>query len=1078
MTLRAQLLGEFRVWQDDQELTPLLTHLGRPKTLMKILLAYPGRVFARDELIEWLWPNLTEHVAASNLRKRISELRQVLEPHLQRGSASRYILSQSSGYCFNENADYLTDTQEFSEKVRAGETLESAGQWSKAISEYEAALALAQGDLLAEDRYEPWALDLSREWEDRVLTLCERLADGCIRLGRYDQAREHCSRGLKRRPWSEQLYRQKMRSHYYAGQHTEAIQAFHECVQKLNEVLGVEPSQETQALSQKMLRQEMPELPKVIPHNLPLALTSFIGREHEIIDIKRLFTQVGTNGCSPLHRLVTLTGPGGCGKTRLALEIATRISSKYADGVWLVDLAILTDPALVPQAVADALGLRETPSRPLIESIADHLRLHTALLLLDNSEHLIKACAELADFLLRTCPKLQILVTSREALGMLGETVWLVPPMSVPPLEPLPPPKILREYEAVALFVERAKANQPAFSLTPENAAAVASICAHLDGIPLALELAAACTSVLSMQQIVDRLNDRFTLLTAGDRTAPRHQQTLRATLDWSYSLLSNFERVLLQRLSVFVGDFTLEAAESVCIWQKLKSQSAIKLLTQLVDKSLVMAETQDREARYRLLETVRQYAQEKLVAARESKRILERHLSFYLDMAEQAESHLQGPSQAFWLVRLESEHPNLRAALDYSAQSYPEFQLRLAVALRRFWSVRGHWSEGRRQLSEALVKNQDARGALQAKALVAIGNLARDQGDFESARALYEESLTLSKETADRRGIAESLHHLGQIAHDRGDHALARSYYEQSLTIRRELEDKPGLGASLQNLGLLAFNQGDYAAARSFQEESLRLRRERGDLWGIAASLHSLGMVAQHQGDAVAARSYYEQSLEIKRELRDKWGVSASLNNLGMLAYNQREFSTARSYFEQSLELKRELGDKRGIANSLNNLGLVSNDQGDLDGARVRYEESLVIKREMGDKRGIAGSLHNLGVVAFDQEKYDLARDLHIQSLTMRSELGDQRGLAAVVEGLARICVRQGQLEKAVRLLGARAALCEAIQIQLLPLERDAYEAEVQAARAKLGEAAFLAQWAAGRAMTLEQAIDYAHAA
>ncbi len=466
--------------------------------------------------------------------------------------------------------------------------------------------------------------------------------------------------------------------------------------------------------------------------NLPRPLTSFVGRVHESAEVKRLL---------PTTCLLTLTGSGGSGKTRLALQVAADVLGEYADGVWLVELAAVPGPALVPQTVASALGVREVPGRPLQATLLEYLGHRTLLVVLDNCEHLIEASAHLVQTLLEACPGLRILATSREPLGVPGEVAWRVPSLSLPDPRRLPSVDDLGACEAVRLFVERAAAVHPAFRLTPQNAPAVATVVRRLDGIPLAVELAAARVPALTVAQIAERLDDRFRLLTGGRRTALPRQQTLRATMDWSYQLLPERERVLLRRLAVFAGGWTLGAVEAVCGGDGIEGLAVFDLLTQLVFKSLVIMDEQVGDVRYRLLETVRQYGRDRLLESEETVPVRGRHLVWYRDLAEQAETELMGAGQAAWLDRLEAEHANIRAALEWATGGREvEVGLRLAGAVWRFWFVRGYFAEGRARLQALLAKGAEVPPAVRAKALKAAGNLAVFcQGDYASGRLFYE---------------------------------------------------------------------------------------------------------------------------------------------------------------------------------------------------------------------------------------------------------------------------------------------------------------------------------------------------
>jgi predicted ATPase/class 3 adenylate cyclase len=737
---------------------------------------------------------------------------------------------------------------------------------------------------------------------------------------------------------------------------------------------------------------------------LPQQLTSLVGRTGEVQEVK---------GRLAAARLVTLTGTGGVGKTRLAIQAAEEVEGDYLESAWFVDLSALSSAGLVTQAVASVLGVREEPGRPLGEILLDFLRPKSLLLVLDNCEHLLEAAAQLAEQLLRGCPNLRILATSREGLGIIGEQTYRVPSLSLPDLRELPRPEQLGRQEAVQLFVERARLGLPHFGVTPENALAVAEVCCRLDGIPLALELAAARVKALPVEKLNERLDDRFRLLTGGSRTALPRQQTLRGTIDWSYDLLSEPERVLLRRLSVFGGGWTLEAAEAVCgdcglagpeggVSPESRSlrnpQSALRidevldLLTALVEKSLVLYE--ESPGRYRLLETVRQYARDRLLEAGEADAVQGRHLDWFLALAEEARRELFGPEQRAWLDRLEGEHDNMRSALAWSeVQERGTAGLRLGAALWRFWSVRGYLAEGCERLESVLSHpGASAPTVERASALDGAGYLAMNCGDFTRACTVFEEALSIGQELGDQRVIATACNSLGD----------ARRF------------------------------QGDVRAARSLYEEALRLGRGIDDQWSLAYSLTALGGMVAGEGNYAAARSLLAEGLTIKRALGDKRSIAYSLNSLAGLSLAEENTRGARSLYEETLRIGQELGDKRGIALSLSSLGLVARAEGDFLAARARFAESLEIFGQVGDRRGVADSLKRVAEVA----------------------------------------ATQGESELAARSFGAAQRLREDTGAPLPPADRAEHDCSSAGLRTALGEEAFDQAWAEGRAMSLAEAI------
>lgn len=618
--------------------------------------------------------------------------------------------------------------------------------------------------------------------------------------------------------------------------------------------------------------------------NLPTPLTSFVGRKAEITKIKQSLTST---------RLLTLTGVGGCGKTRLALRVASDFANArtFKDGICWVDLSHLTDPTLVPRAMARSLGLREAPDARLMEALSKSLGSKDLLLVLDNCEHLTTACAGLVETLLQAAPNLKVLATSREPLQVPGEKAWLVPSLLMPEPKQIlrdgDPTASLMKYDGIRLLVERAASILPSFGLTPENANAVLQICQRLDGIPLALELAATQVNVLTVAEIAERLNDRLALLALGNRAAvlPRHQ-TLRATLDWSYDLLSEKERVFFPRLAVFAGGFTLDAAEAICSGKGIEHGEILEMLSRLVHQSLVVAQTQERRAaRYHLLETIRQYGVQVLQASSQSSIQHRNHAQYFCELAERIEPELRGPAQVHWLGQLEIEHDNFRAALAWSLTNEHELALRLTAALSWFWRQHNHFSEGRRWLDAALATDTVTPVSTRIRALTGLGSLAFAQNDDVLAAQYLDASLALARSENDKTGIAWSLHGLARVANYQRDYTRAAMLVEESLRVFQDLGDRDGLAYTFYIRGLSARLQGNYAAARQHFQESLKVSRPVGDVWLIAWTLIHSARVEYAMGDLAQALEFVHESLELSWELKTAWGIDVCLQLIAQIA-------------------------------------------------------------------------------------------------------------------------------------------------------------------------------------------------
>jgi predicted ATPase/DNA-binding CsgD family transcriptional regulator len=784
---------------------------------------------------------------------------------------------------------------------------------------------------------------------------------------------------------------------------------------------------------------ELPKLDSVTAsiHNLPSPLSRFIGRERELVEVRHLLST---------SRLVTLVGIGGCGKTRLAIEAARGLEGDYAWGVGWVELAALTDPAFVAQTVGSSIGMCEQSSCSIDESLVDFLHDKQLLLVLDNCEHVIEACAQLAEFLLQACPHLVLLATSREALGIDGEHIFPLSPFSLP--EACLPPLVesALKSEAVQLFIDRAAAVRVGFELTGENVAAVIEICQKLDGIPLAIELAAARVKTLSVEQIAARLDDRFSLLTLGSRTAmPRHQ-TLRGAVDWSYDLLTEKERRLFRELSVFAGGWNLEAAETICgEGSDILAAEVLDLLGQLVNKSLVLMVDQDGQVRYRMLETIRQYAYDRLVEAMEMEKMRDRHLDYYRKLVEGIEPHLTGHEQISWLSRLDSDHANIRAAMEWSLEgegpaaiARAEMGLRLVAAEHSFWVLRDNRSEGSVWLDRALARNpatSSSMKAVRAKALGTAGFLASWKRDLEAATALSQESLALY----------------------------------------RELGDEDGIGIALYDLAVVANHGENYREGEKLAEESAALLRKAGDKSNLIWALNALGDAAMRQKDYKRAADFYQEALAICREIGDLSSTAMVLTNVGQIFEFQGEFERAIPLLEESLMLLRRIKSKTGIPYALAMLGQVALHQGNYEKGVACCEESLSLLRELGYTESIHWPLDLLGIVACRQGRYEQAMAYFKEALAANERLGYRQGIAENLAGLGAVAVARDQLEAGVRLLSAAEALVDAVGTDLGPADREQFRESLAKARTRLDETAFSTAWAEGQAMPVKAAIDAA---
>ena len=863
-----RVLGSLQVYDGGAEV-----QLGgrRQRTLLAVLLLNANTVVPSDRLIDEVWAGTPPETAAAALQNYVAQLRRLLEPDRKAGSPHRILVTQPPGYVLHVERDEL-DLERFERLAAEGRDALAAGRPARAASLLREALALWRGQLLADLADELFAHAEIARLEDRRLAALEERIDADLALGRHAGLVGELEALVAEQPLRERLRGQLMVALYRSGRQAEALEAYRAARRTLVDELGLEPSRALQELERAILNQDpalAPAPPASETTNLPAPPNPLIGRRCEREELVALLGR-------PDVRLVTITGAGGSGKTRLALEVGRDLVAAFADGSFFVPLSPIEDSALVLPTIARALDVGES-SQPMRDRLAEELRERHLLLLLDNFEHVPTAAADIAD-LLTVAPRLKILATSRTRLRLLGEHEYVLPPLAVPDLERLPARDELERHESVALFLERARALRAGFAETDAALRAVAEICVRVDGLPLAVELAAARTKLLPPEAMLSRMDSRLELLTGGARDLPARQQTLRSTLDWSYRLLGESEQGLLAQLAVFAGGFTLDAADAVC-----GGDASLEELQTLVDASLVILHGESGgNPRLGMLSTIREYALERLEADGGSATARRRHAAFFLDLAERAGRSLRGPEQTTWLARLEADRNNLRAALSWSLEhSDRELLPRLALATWEFWWRHGYLREGRRWLEEARQRTEGERSVSRVTVLRFAAEGAWRQGDYGPARALAEESVALSREVADPSALARSLNTLGLVLLANEDAVGARAAYEESLLHFRELEQDLGIAAALSNLADLALHEQDYPRARELCEESLRVSERVGDVDHLAACSFNLALAEIGEGRHEEAEPLLRKSLSLWRETDTRDGIASCLDGL-----------------------------------------------------------------------------------------------------------------------------------------------------------------------------------------------------
>jgi predicted ATPase/DNA-binding SARP family transcriptional activator len=961
--LTIELFGPFTVYVEGRPLPRLRSRKGQ--WLLALLALRGGREVQRAWLAGTLWPDSPEEQAFASLRQSLSDLRKALgtQAHRLQSPTPQTVLLDLTG----AQADVLA----FDRAV--------TGQDREAL---EVVVALYRGPLL-EGCPEEWVVQERIVREQAFLQSLEKLAAAHREAGDPVAAAGYLRRAIAVDPLSESLHGALMEALAAAGDYAEAIQVYRDLRRLLRQEMRVEPAQETQATLQRIKAEArrkgqhtavlLPETPSAPPpRSIPRPLTPLIGREAERDVVQ---------GCLGQHRLVTLTGAGGVGKTRLAIQIAEDMADDYPDGAWFVELAALDRPELLVPTVATTLNVREEPGRSLSAALTETLRARTLLLVLDNCEHLLEACARLVEGLLRNCPALRILTTTRQPLGLTGEITQRVPSLSLPVGEAADrlAPEQLLQYEAVRLFVERASAATGTFALSERNALAVVQLCRRLDGIPLALELAAARTKSLSVEQITARLDDRFRLLTGGSRSALPRQQTLKALLDWSYDLLTAPERSLLNRLSVFAGGWNLEAAEAVCSDdRRMMREDVLDLLAQLVDKSLVMYEPKDGEGRYRLLETVAQYSRDRLREQGETETFRERHAAYFLARAQEWSGQLSGgPEAASALQAFVADIENARRGMDWAVEQGANARIvDYGKALFGFLRMRGLYDECESRLERACEAARQSRDAVSlARLLNQRGLVAWERFRLEAARALFTESYEISERLGDKTRMLSALINLGNICWGRSDYAEAERIYATALPLAIETKQTSYEAALRLNLGILSIERDEIAEAERHLAASLEMYQRLQNEEYIGHTLYNFSELYRRQGAYAWALEYAEESLRRFTALGHRRGITLAEVRIALNLLEDGRTEEARSHLERGLQIAQEIGDRAGEMYALEVEARMAAD--DLARAKALFRRSYEIARAVGDRKQIAQVLAHYGDALLSAEGPEAACQL-----------------------------------------------------------------------------------------------------
>ena len=972
--LDVRLFGEFKVSLDSQ---PIEIPSRPMQSLLAYLILNAGTAYRREKLAGLLWPESDEKNARHNLRQTLWRLGKVI--------GKDFFLTDKVSVGFNPQVDYRLDVAVLQDKAAEWNTTD---QLVRSVSVYT--------DVLLPGFYEDWVLleqeRLQAIYEDRMQMLLDRL----IHEGRWRETREWAERWIAQGHVPEAAYRALMVAHAGLGDQAGVTAVYQRCVEALDEEIGVEPSPETKSLFQRISAgQDLPELQindkkPSSEVKLPLQPNPFIGRKNELKELAALLTD-------PTIRLVNILGPGGIGKTRLAIEAARAQSDAFVDGVYFVSLAALDDPNLIATPIANAINFsffmqdqRDNAGKnPQNQQLLAYLGDKQMMLILDNLEHLLEGLPLITD-MLQFASDVKILTTSRQRLGLRGETVYMVGNMLVPERISRETSVDVEDYDALQLFANCAQRAQPRFDLTSDNLNDVISICQLVDGLPLGIELGAAWVGLLAPQEIAAEIKISLDFLSSHYHDMPDRQQSIRSVFESSWSRLIEIEQEVFQRLSVFRGGFTRPAAESV-------TGATVQLLMALVNKSLIQP---DYTGRYHIHELLRQFGSEKLREAGETERTRDRHLEFFLTVTEESEPYLWGSEQVAWLNQLELEHDNLRAALEWgrTAEGKADLGLLLAGSLEYFWSARGYFTEGREHLSAALSRPEALkRTAARAKALHAAGHLAYIQSDYPATLPLLEESISICRDLGPtgRQGLANALITLGDMETEVGDYATASSLMKEALGIMRELNDQRGIARALWQLGQCAVRPGDFEQAVQYFERALPLLRQIGDKSHTAIALSGLAEVAVRRGDYERASILEEESLALRREIDETWGIAISLANIAWIALRQNDLRQAVALLAESITLRHEIGDRGGTAWCLEKFAEIALTIGQRESTLQREEDFQRAARLYGAAEALRAPV-NSTIDLVDQPEYER------QVAIIRAQLDEGTFTSAWAEGQA----------------------------------------------------------------------------